>query len=91
MAARPGNDSRKFAHGVRCSHPFKWGRGEVVAGLVLRCHGPEEPESLGVLGEEQSSFRHGPGEPESLGGTWEGTKIANSFSGEPESPGILEE
>jgi hypothetical protein len=53
MAARPGNDSRKFAHGVRGSHLFKWGRGEVIAGLVLCCHGPEEPESLGVLGEEQ--------------------------------------
>jgi hypothetical protein len=26
---------------------------EVVAGLVLCRHGPGEPESLGVLGEEQ--------------------------------------
>jgi hypothetical protein len=29
---------------------FRWERREVVAGLVLCCHGPGEPESLGVLG-----------------------------------------
>jgi hypothetical protein len=31
------------------------------------CHGRGEPESLGLLGEEQNSVRHGPGESESWG------------------------
>jgi hypothetical protein len=76
MAARPGNDSRKFPRprspingiwlGVSAdslrealhpteyeAHTFLSGGGGRSAGLVLCCLGPGEPESLGVLGEEQ--------------------------------------
>src|SRR2546421_11461775 len=37
------------SHGGRGLHHFRWGRREVVAGLVLYCHGPGERESLGYL------------------------------------------
>jgi hypothetical protein len=30
-----------------------WGRREAIAGSVLCCHGPGDPESPGILGEEQ--------------------------------------
>ena len=41
------------SHRVRGSNLFKLGRREAVAGFVLCCHGSGEPESLGILGEEQ--------------------------------------
>ena len=52
---------------------FRRERREAVAGLVLCCHGPGEPEPLGVLGVEQkwlSSCPWGVGVPRDTVKAW---------------------